>query len=123
MAPATNQVRAAKANMWAIGMSPLLRVRCFCASHLEATLLLTRCIQASPQSVQRVRVIWVFLLPLAGLHARPVRGSFFTRDKEAWSAAFAKLLPAIADGNVEIIGRQNGLGLPDRINVIRSVAR
>ena len=33
-------------------------------------------------------------------------GSFFTRDKEAWSAAFAKLLPAIADGNVEIIGRQ-----------------
>jgi hypothetical protein len=43
-------------------------------------------------------------------------GSFFTRDKEAWSAAFAKLLPAIADGNVEIIGRQNGLGLPDRIN-------
>jgi hypothetical protein len=43
-------------------------------------------------------------------------GSFFARDKEAWSAAFAKLLPAIADGNVEIIGRQNGLGHPDRIN-------
>ena len=43
-------------------------------------------------------------------------GSFFARDKEAWSAAFAKLLPAIASGDVEIIGRQNGLVLPDRIN-------
>jgi hypothetical protein len=43
-------------------------------------------------------------------------GSFFTRDKEAWSAAFAKLLSAIASGDVEIIGRQSGLALPDRIN-------
>jgi hypothetical protein len=42
--------------------------------------------------------------------------SFFSRDKEAWTATFAKLLPAIAGGNVDIIGRQNGLGLSDRID-------
>jgi hypothetical protein len=44
--------------------------------------------------------------------------SFFNRDKEAWSAGFAKLLPAITSGDVEVIGRRKGLALPDRISAI-----
>ena len=37
--------------------------------------------------------------------------SFFYRDKEVWRSAFDKLLPAMASGEIEVIGRQRG-GLP-----------
>ena len=37
--------------------------------------------------------------------------SFFYREKEVWRSAFDKLLPAVASGEIEVIGRQNG-GLP-----------
>jgi hypothetical protein len=36
------------------------------------------------------------------------RVSFFYRDKAVWQSAFEKLLPAVASGEIEIIGRQNG---------------
>ena len=37
--------------------------------------------------------------------------SFFYREKEFWRSAFDKLLPTVASGEIEVIGRQNG-GLP-----------
>jgi hypothetical protein len=37
--------------------------------------------------------------------------SFFYREKEVWRSAFDKLLPTVASGEIEVIGRQNG-GLP-----------
>ena len=39
------------------------------------------------------------------------RVSFFYREKEVWRSAFEKLLPAMASGEIEVIGRHNG-GFP-----------